>query len=385
MNLFVISVIFLIILGTKFINYYYNFFYMYKQLDNIEKFKYFSNNVLIKLIGKNSKIKKFVTIYLLSPLIKINYLIISTLIYLLYALCENELDNILLQNGFENIHKNSNDFLNIENDKPIINFIKNDNQELKNLNDKLNMDINSPSSLKNDVDLFMSMINLDSSNNENIKEENTIKKDTNLINNIFDDNLLKNIISSNIIDVSNSEKENDNNINNNVNTDVNNDNENLEDFINDEEIIENSNIPSNQQQNEKENLKEYLDENLKEYLDENLKEYLDEDLKEYVIDKAVNNKNLTYENVFEEALENNNIQIFLKDDENKGKSDVNLVNNDEPIESISMDEIDFGDYMSNLIKNSNNKINNDQKSLEVGETVIQKPIKIKIGKKKNNL
>ena len=100
MNLLIILIILVIMLGTKFINYYHNFFYIYKELNNNEKTTFFKNNFLIKMINKNIKLKTFITINILTPLIKINYLILSLLIYLLYGLCENELDNILIKNNY---------------------------------------------------------------------------------------------------------------------------------------------------------------------------------------------------------------------------------------------------------------------------------------------
>jgi hypothetical protein len=269
MNLTVIFIIILIILGTKFINYYHKFFYIYKQLDDSEKFKYFCNNTLIKLIGKNSRFKSLVIVYLLTPLIKINYMIISALIYLMYALCENEFDNILLNNGLDNqklkMFELNNKEYELFNEEPVINFIENNKSTFS-------------TTLKDDIDSFIT-------NTEDKKTSHVIlcNDETNLKINDFLGNTLP--------------------------------------------IVEKNGI----------------------CLNDNL-----EDLDDYIIN-------------------NNSI--------NKGVIESN--EQKEPIEMISMEEVDFGDYMINLINNS------DKKSEKSEEIVINNkmekdiPIKIKIGKKKS--
>ena len=83
-------------------------------------------------------------------------------------------------------------------------------------------------------------------------------------------------------------------------------------------------------------------------------------------------------------------------------------NKEEQIDSVSVDEIDFGDFMSNYIKNEQNKQNEDIKQTENNNTILnpipisipipisninsnsnppmiilnEQPVKIKIGKKK---
>ena len=319
MNLFIILIIILIILGTKFVNYYYNFFYIYKQLNNSEKIKYFSNVTLVKLISKNSRFKSFITIYVLTPLIKITYLIISTLIYLLYAICEYELDNILLHNNFTSYKQ---DLINydLDNQEPVINFVQNNNDG-SNLNDKLILPNNSPTILKDDVDLFMSKINLDDSLKDNIlktdfSEENILK--------IFkkSDVFTSNIIEFNLTNI-------DNNVN--YNLDKNNAND-TNDILDNLVKIENS-----------------INEDINNTNNDNLNDYIIED---YKIDDCVNEEN------FKE----------MKKPE------------DEQIETIAIEEIDFGEYMTNLINDSDKK---PELQVDITKMVeVNVPVKIKIGKKR---
>jgi hypothetical protein len=305
---------------------------MYKQLDNYEKLKYFNSNTLIKLIGNSPRLKTFVTIYILTPLIKINYVIISTLIYLLYALCENEMDNILLKNGVGNVYSEnmiSDNSTNSNNgETPIINFIKIGDTNLKILNDELVNTNNSPTVLKNDVDLFMSMINLNDNNNNdnNDKDKNTfsINPSTNIAESI--------------------------------------------DLVGDYQELKDEMVPNQNGcvEPEIEKLSEYLidgkAEDVKEDIKEDVKEDIKEDIKEYITE---NKEEIPH---------------------------VNPIDIEEPVEILTIDEIDFGDYMSNLIKKSENvPIVNDGKKPNGGiekeseEELGEKssiPVKIKIGKKK---
>lgn len=263
MNLIVILTIILIILGTKFVNYYHKFFYIYNQLDNNEKNKYFCNNTLIKIISKNSKLKTFTIMYFLTPLIKINYLTISTLIYLMYALCDIELDNILSNNGLENYKLNR--------ETPIVNY----------LNSPI---INSP--IKNDLEMFLSFVDSNDTQHENnnFKNEELENSETKLTKEI---NLSP---------------------------------------------VENNQVTQN------------------------------ENLDDYIIENSTNHFNKVNINI----VEPNEITEPI-----------------EPIEIISMEEVDFGDYMTNLINNSD-KTPNETINENLVDNKVEKniPAKIKIGKKK---
>ena len=97
---------------TKFINYYYNFYHMYRYLDSSQKLGYFKNISLIYFINKYEKIKKTLIFYFLVPAIKFNYLLISLFVSLLYSLCEDDfkeyLDNrnINIENNLLNDKEN---------------------------------------------------------------------------------------------------------------------------------------------------------------------------------------------------------------------------------------------------------------------------------------
>jgi len=56
----IIYIFLFIFVATYAINHYFNFFYMYNQLDYNQKFKFFKNNFLIKYINHNEKLKKIV-------------------------------------------------------------------------------------------------------------------------------------------------------------------------------------------------------------------------------------------------------------------------------------------------------------------------------------
>ena len=116
-------------------------------------------------------------------------------------------------------------------------------------------------------------------------------------------------------------------------------------FENNTEIIENEKTTNNNE------LPNNIDKDIQEEIQEEIQEYTKENIQEYILD---NNE------------KNNTIEI--------------LNTQDEPIELISIDEIDFGDYISNLITKSSDTIIKTQ--------IDEKPInikKIKIGKKKNDI
>ena len=71
--------------GTKLINYYYNFYHIYRYLDYDQKLGYFKSNILINIISRNIVVKRLIVYYMIIPLIKINYLFIQIFITLLYS------------------------------------------------------------------------------------------------------------------------------------------------------------------------------------------------------------------------------------------------------------------------------------------------------------
>ena len=333
MNLLIFSILILIIMGTKFINYYYKFFYMYKQLNNYEKIKYFSNNSLVKIICQNLKIKTFFSVYILSPLIKINYLIITTLIYLLCALCDKQLDDILLQNGFNNLNDS-----NVYEESPIINFTE--NSELQKLNEKINSSDDSPTSLKTDVDFFMNTLKnvQDNFSPKNIQEN--IFSPKNIQENIF---LFDANEDMKIKDVNKLDKLIDFQI---VTPEINEETKN-----------------SNNNQNENDNLNDFL-----------IEEIYDKFENEEIYDK----------------FENEEIKDFII--KNKEEEKINKINEIHEIheinETISIEEVDFGDYVNNLInkdsERNENKVSGDydENNEKIKKINNMFPTKIKIGKKR---
>jgi hypothetical protein len=109
--IFPLITIFFIVFATKFVNYYHKFYHIYKYLNAEQKFGYFKNNTIINFISKNKKLKNVIMYYILIPIIKLNYLIISLFITLLYFLCETEFDQFLVNKGIDlsNICSNKKD------------------------------------------------------------------------------------------------------------------------------------------------------------------------------------------------------------------------------------------------------------------------------------
>ncbi len=88
-------IIFIIMYGTKLVNYYYNFYHIYNYLDYEQKLGYFKSNCVINLISKNIFLKKIIVYHFLIPIIKLNYFFISIFITMLYFLCQYEFKKIL--------------------------------------------------------------------------------------------------------------------------------------------------------------------------------------------------------------------------------------------------------------------------------------------------
>jgi len=364
----IIFLLFVTLLGTKFIKYYYNFYNTYEQLDNLEKIKYLSDNLFIKFINKKLKLKTFVTVYILTPLIKINYILTSIFIYLLCALCKNELDSIILKDKLSN-----------QSDKISENFIysynnnENNNQNFKNKNDEsISSDqiLNILNNIENSVKISTSeKINKDSEN-----------KICEIINNIYQPDTNNNDNNDNNNDNDNDNDNNDNNNNNN-----NNNNDNRHDY--------------NKNNDNREDISEYLLD------DKNTK--INNDLVLANGDDILNNTFLTQNSSDAVNLLRVTDDGTNEKNEKKGKDNIDLsyintkINTDEPAELIFIDEIDFGDYMSTLIKNSSDDkventiiikhvdteekkelLSNLSHSTSKHMNQVSVPAKIKVGKKK---
>ena len=202
----------------KMINLYRNFYKVCKNLDTDERIKFFNNKYIVAVISKFSIIKNFFIFFILIPIIKFNYFILSIFISLIHSLCEMEYDDFMEKNGFsfsdfshdeiEKILNDNNDEndninnININNNNVIrnyddINIIKNDeknkileNKEklidqkieffMKNKNNLEKLDINILEDYTKLENLILNNnLNFDFNTNINIEE---LKKDMNIIN-----------------------------------------------------------------------------------------------------------------------------------------------------------------------------------------------------------
>ena len=205
----------------KMINLYRNFYKVCKNLDTDERIKFFNNKYIVAIISKFSIVKNFFIFFILIPIIKFNYFILSIFISLIHSLCEMEYDEFMEKNGFsfsdfshdeiEKILNNNDDNVFTNNDNNLIinnmdnNIIKNDEKNkileekellidkkiefyMKNKNNLEKLDINLIDNLDvNLIDNYTKLeslilnndLNFDFNTNLNIEE---LKKDMNFIN-----------------------------------------------------------------------------------------------------------------------------------------------------------------------------------------------------------
>ncbi len=83
--------------GTQIVNFYH----IFKYLDSYQKLNYFKNNNLVLTLNKFSKVKNLIINYILIPMIKINYVIISIFTSILYTLCEDDFKIFLNKKGID--------------------------------------------------------------------------------------------------------------------------------------------------------------------------------------------------------------------------------------------------------------------------------------------
>ena len=190
---------------------YYNFYHIYKDLDNNERIKYFYNNIIVNLISRHNKLKKIFIFYILIPLIKINYIILSFEISLMHSLCELDFDKFMKENGFsiqECSHQeldkilNFNDFNdNIDNDN-----LENDENKINKLLENIETDDNLlenkiiENSIDDKISILLNNQNLIKDNENSINSEllnfNNLSIENNNINNEKLENIVKNNINS---------------------------------------------------------------------------------------------------------------------------------------------------------------------------------------------
>ncbi len=348
---------------TKIVNMYYNFYHIYKDLDNEERIRYFYNNIIVKLISNRNKTKKIFIYYILIPLIKINYLILSFLISLMHSLCELELDNFMKKNGFsiqECSHHEIDKILNYnendENDDELsifneINEINDTSQNLSNLNIQI-CTVKKSSLEENNYGEDENKNILSNHNIENLIDE----KLEFLINNQNNLNIFKNdeiLISSELYDFNNFSLNNDNK-----------NNEKLENFI------KNKNCTSCiDDENKATNIMELMND----IEPTNITNLVKFNLKNNILKNDDNNELLKIDDNNEVLKIDDNNEVLKINDNNE------VLKIDDNNELLKIDDIDFGENLNNFINNYN-----EEKKKITSETNTEVLI-IKTGKKKNKI
>ena len=347
----ILGILFLVGL-TKIVNMYYNFYHIYKDLDNEERIRYFYNNIIVKLISNRNKTKKIFIYYMLIPLIKINYLILSFLISLMHSLCELELDNFMKKNGFS-IQECSHQ----EIDK-ILNF--NENNENNENNDEFSV-FNEMNEI-NDSSLNLSNSNIQISNVKKLLvEENNYDEDKSILNNQNIENLIDEKLEFLINNQNNFDLFQNNELSKSSellydfnNFSLNNDNKNNEKL---ENFIKNKNCINSTDSN-------FTDSNS---TDSNSTDSNNNDNKITNIIELMND------------VEPTNLSNLIKINSKDNIYD-NILKIDENNEVLKMDDIDFGENLNNFMIN----YNEENKKKIILETKTEVSI-IKTGKKKNKI
>ena len=400
MNDCIISIIILgiIFFGTKLVNYYYNFYHIYNYLDYEQKLGYFKSTNLINLISKYPIVKKIIVYYFLIPIIKFNYLFISTFITLLYSLCYFEFKKILKdQKQKKYKHK--------KNKKKTYNYILSEtsNDSIKDSNNLTNGSNGSNgSNSSNSSNLVVN------ENNLNVDVDVDIKSTT--LDNTTQDIILKN----EILNVDKIETDYNNGILNIIEftTETNNDDNNFmtifEKINKNNEDKSNIYLTTNIDELKLENMKNKY--NLLNEIDLLKKPDVDENINNYINDSLnINNKKDTnnIDNIFNNEFLLNDLNDNNNENKNENKNDndddndineyliidnkikntknekIKMIDNEtnetneinDTNETINYDDIDFGVKIEEL--NITNIKPNTQFIIPIEKKVI------KIGKKKN--
>ncbi len=343
---------FFVYYSTKFINYYYNFYHIYRYLDSSQKLGYFKNISLIYLLNKYEKVKKILIFYILVPAIKFNYLLISLFVSLLYSLCEDDFKDYLEKRNVLMVPNKQNQTNQIESDN---------NLKLKNLKQP---------------ELIINHDYLESFNKEqdnNLKISYTQSDDFNLEN----DNYKNNYSSSDSNLNQNNKKVKLTNTGTNTNTNT---NTNTISNTRQIELVSNTEITNQYELNMSNELGL---------------------LGTVTGTKTINSPVIKYNNIQEEDIDNYIVKPEIKFNQQNSMNIINKNNfklkprqetEETPniIETIRIDEIDFGENIANVLDNkSTQPIQSTQSTQFVQSTVGDKKTKeikivpIKIGKKKN--
>lgn len=332
--------------GTKIINFYFNFYHIFKYLDSYQKLNYFKNNTVILILNKFSKIKNIIINFILIPVIKINYLIISIFTSILYSLCEDEFKIFLKEKGipYNNMPCESNPNQSPQAENKEFSF----NKELKidkNLNQEI--EIQSDKLLINHDFIHKINSQYDKQINDIIQlEKNLIDSDKNNSNNILSSPSSGDSFNYN----PSPESKPTTKLGSNQNLDLTNE---FELINNKKKQINEKNVPN--QQNE-----EILDN----YIINESSIKKKQELEKNILEFKNNNKNQSMKN-------------FIIEEQNVKKSDEK-----EQIETIQMDEIDFGTGVSNLIEKYVKEGKIKPVTIEPVKQNETKTNEIKIGKKK---
>lgn len=358
MNDCIISIIILgiIFFGTKLVNYYYNFYHIYNYLDYEQKLGYFKSTNLINLISKYPIVKKIIVYYFLIPIIKLNYLFISTFITLLYSLCYFEFKKILKEQKQKKYkHK--------KNKKKTYNYIlsetSNDSiKDLNNLMDDSNLVVNE-NNLDVDVDVDIKSTTLDNTDQDIILKNDILNVDK--IDTDYNNGIL------NIIEFTKETNNNDNNFMT-IFEKLNENNEDNKDN-NDKENKSNIYLASNMDEQKLENTKNKY--NLLNEIDLLKKPDIDENINYYLNDSLnINNKKDTnnIDNIFNSKFLLNDLNDLNNENENNNE------NNNEN-ENENENDNDISEYLiiDNKIKNTKNErikmIDNEtNKTNEINDT-----------------
>ncbi len=334
--------------GTHIVNFYFNFYHIFKYLDSYQKLNYFKNNTTIIMLNKFSKVKNIIINFVLIPMIKINYLIISIFTSILYTLCEDEFKTFLKEKG---IGDNN---LPCESNKKSQSEIVNDSI----INNKIN-----------DTELVIET---------NFNHENEIQSNKLLINHNFIHKINSKYDKeiSDVIQLEKNLKDNDKSNSNNILLSPSTSsgdsftyspesksksitklgsNPNL-DLTNEFELINKKNI---KQVNE-------------------LNQSNDEVIDNYIINEStIKKKHELEKSIFEFKNNNKNqtLKNFIPEETKKSEEK-------EQIETIQIDEIDFGTGVSNLIEKYVKEGKIKEVTNEISKSNEVKTNEIKIGKKK---
>jgi hypothetical protein len=327
----------IIYFGTVLVNYYYKFYHIYKFLDHEQKLDYFKNNCIVNIISKNLIFKNIIINYVLTPLIKINYVFILLFITLLYSLCHIEF-NYYIKNEDILLKKIS------INDPTNKDLADND----INIKNKFN-DISETSSIFESIDFTDNNISEQNINNENLELKNS--KDFNNMEKEIENQKL----SKEITDVYNITNDYDNNISNIMN------------FLSKTVLTKNK-------------TDEIIKDTVNNIIKNNSENLVDNNLNDLNLSNEINIllSNKINQNKIDECDINNNLEDYLVI-ENVYNSEVILDNNKNIIyetiinEEISIDEINFGtniEELSNLIstKSDNKK---KEKNLNTESEIIR--------------